>query len=198
MHRISYRLLFCLAAIFSLVAEASANELQVRIGYLAHQPPRGPLLSNVIPEPADAGRRGAELAIVDSNSTGRFLKHRYALHSAEADSAEQLLAKARELHDGGLRLFVVNAPADSLCQLAAALPDSRDFAAAFEDKDLALRIHRLLHRLPEPYREVFLLRVLGELSFRDIGSLFEKGENWACVTYHRARKKIMEQMEGTP
>lgn len=74
----------------------------------------------------------------------------------------------------------------------AALPDSRDFAAAFEDKDLALRIHRLLHRLPEPYREVFLLRVLGELSFRDIGSLFEKGENWACVTYHRARKKIME------
>ena len=100
----------------------------------------------------------------------------------------------------------------------AALPDSRDFAAAFEDKDLALRIHRLLHgalqqledrqtvlelhrhlhALPEPYREVFLLRVLGELSFRDIGSLFEKGENWACVTYHRARKKIMEQMEGTP
>ena len=80
----------------------------------------------------------------------------------------------------------------------AALPDSRDFAAAFEDKDLALRIHRLLHRLPEPYREGFLLRVLGELSFRDIGSLFEKGENWACVTYHRARKKIMEQMEGTP
>ena len=58
--------------------------------------------------------------------------------------------------------------------------------------------YRLLHRLPEPYREVFLLRVLGELSFRDIGSLFEKGENWACVTYHRARKKIMEQMEGTP
>ena len=80
----------------------------------------------------------------------------------------------------------------------AALPDSRDCAAAFEDKDLALRIHRLLHRLPEPYREVFLLRVLGELSFRDIGSLFEKGENWAGVTYHRARKKIMEQMEGSP
>ena len=67
-----------------------------------------------------------------------------------------------------------------------------------EHLDLALRIHRLLHRLPEPYREVFLLRVLGELSFRDLGSLFEKGENWACVTYHRARKKIMEQMEGTP
>ena len=81
----------------------------------------------------------------------------------------------------------------------AALPDSRDFAAAFEDKDLALRIHRLLHRRGVQFR-LFpeALRVLGELSFRDIGSLFEKGENWACVTYHRARKKIMEQMEGTP
>ena len=88
--------------------------------------------------------------------------------------------------------------AETFYRAMVALPDSRDFAAAFEDKDLALRIHRLLHRLPEPYREVFLLRVLGELSFRDIGSLFEKGENWACVTYHRARKKIMEQMEGTP
>ena len=77
-------------------------------------------------------------------------------------------------------------------------PEHLDLPAAEGGPDTALRIHRLLHRLPEPYREVFLLRVLGELSFRDIGSLFEKGENWACVTYHRARKKIMEQMEGTP
>lgn len=88
--------------------------------------------------------------------------------------------------------------AETFYRAMVALPDFRGECAAFEDKDLALRIHRLLHRLPEPYREVFLLRVLGELSFRDIGSLFEKGENWACVTYHRARKKIMEQMEGTP
>ena len=66
------------------------------------------------------------------------------------------------------------------------------------DRESAMELHRRLHALPEPYREVFALRVLGELSFRDIGSLFEKGENWACVTYHRARKKIMEQMEGTP
>ena len=65
-------------------------------------------------------------------------------------------------------------------------------------REEARQIQAILHDLPEPYREVFLLRVLGELSFRDIGSLFEKGENWACVTYHRARKKIMEQMEGTP
>ncbi|HYQ38858.1 MAG TPA: ABC transporter substrate-binding protein [Pseudomonas sp.] len=145
------KLLPCLLAALGLLATAPARaDLDVQIGYLGYTPDRGPLLSNVIPEPADAGRRGAELAIVDSNSTGRFLKHRYALRSAEADSPEQLLARARELHDGGLRLFVVNAPADSLRQLASALPDSLLFNAGSADD--ALRTEQcqanVLHTLP--------------------------------------------------
>lgn len=60
----------------------------------------------------------------------------------------------------------------------------------------AMRIHLLLHKLPEPYKEVFSLRVFGELSFRQIAAVFQKTENWACVTYHRARKKMIEQMEA--
>ena len=63
------------------------------------------------------------------------------------------------------------------------------------DRDQAMTIHRLLHDLPEPYKEVFSLRVFGQLSFEDIGSLFGRNGNWACVTYHRARKKIKDQME---
>lgn len=62
-------------------------------------------------------------------------------------------------------------------------------------QDESMRIHRLLHHLDEPYREVFTLRALGQLSFRDIGELFGKSENWACVMYHRARAKIREKME---
>ena len=62
-------------------------------------------------------------------------------------------------------------------------------------RDESMRIHRLLHHLDEPYREVFTLRTLGQLSFRDIGELFGKTENWACVVYHRARAKIREKME---
>ena len=62
-------------------------------------------------------------------------------------------------------------------------------------RDESMRIHRLLHRLDEPYREVFTLRTLGQLSFRDIGELFGKSENWACVVYHRARARIKEKME---
>ena len=62
-------------------------------------------------------------------------------------------------------------------------------------RDEGLRVHRLLHRLDEPYREVFTLRALGQLSFRDIGELFGKSGNWACVVYHRARAKIKAGME---
>lgn len=66
-----------------------------------------------------------------------------------------------------------------------------------EDRDQAIVIHRLLHDLPEPYKEVFSLRVFGQLSFGDIGSIFGKSGNWACVTYHRARQKIIQKMEET-
>ncbi len=62
-------------------------------------------------------------------------------------------------------------------------------------KESAFEIHRVLHRLPEPYKEVFSLRVFGELSFRQIGALFGKTESWARVTYHRARLKIKEEIQ---
>ena len=60
-----------------------------------------------------------------------------------------------------------------------------------------LRLHALVHALPEPYREVFTLRVWGELSFAEIGTLFDKSANWACVTYHRARQKMQIQLTET-
>ena len=73
-------------------------------------------------------------------------------------------------------------------------------AAAMEegalDRDMAFRIHMVLHDMPEPYKEVFQLRVFGELAFRQIGEIFGKTETWARVTYHRARLKIQERMEA--
>lgn len=59
----------------------------------------------------------------------------------------------------------------------------------------AMQIHMALHDLSEPYKEVFMLRVFGELSFQQVGHIFGKTENWACVTYHRARNKIIKRME---
>ncbi len=62
------------------------------------------------------------------------------------------------------------------------------------DRDMAFRIHLILHDMPEPYKEVFQLRVFGELAFREIGRIFGKTETWARVTYHRARLQIQERM----
>ena len=47
----------------------------------------------------------------------------------------------------------------------------------------------------EPYKEVFMWRIYADLSFKQIAQIFGKNENWACVTYHRARKMIQERME---
>lgn len=59
----------------------------------------------------------------------------------------------------------------------------------------ALKIRKLLHDIKEPYKEVFMWRVYAELSFREIGQMFDRTENWACVTYHRALRIIRERME---
>lgn len=62
-------------------------------------------------------------------------------------------------------------------------------------QEQAQQLRMLLHTLKEPCREVFMWRVYGELSFRQIGQIFGKSENWACVTYHRARIILKEKME---
>ena len=61
-----------------------------------------------------------------------------------------------------------------------------------EDK---LSVYKVLHFLDEPYKEIFLLRTLGDLSFKEIADVFHKTESWARVTYHRARLKIQEALE---
>jgi RNA polymerase sigma-70 factor (ECF subfamily) len=76
------------------------------------------------------------------------------------------------------------------------IPDPRkSIEDCIADKQQAMIIHQVLHDLPEPYKEVFSLRVFGQLSFQDIGGLFGRTANWACVTYHRARQKILDEME---
>lgn len=78
----------------------------------------------------------------------------------------------------------------------AAISDDRSSPEErMEDQETALRIHLILHDLKEPYKEVFQLRVFGELPFSQIGYIFGKTENWARVTYYRARLKIQERME---
>lgn len=59
-----------------------------------------------------------------------------------------------------------------------------------------MRIHEILHTLQEPYKEVFTLRVMGELAYGDISRIFGKSESWARVTYYRAKCMIQERLGG--
>ena len=82
-------------------------------------------------------------------------------------------------------------------QIPEEVPDTgKGIEQAAADRDSSFRIHVALHALEEPFREIFELRVFGELSFREIGTIFGKTENWARVTYHRARLKLQERMEA--
>lgn len=76
------------------------------------------------------------------------------------------------------------------------VPDLRThFVETIENENRAFLIHRFLHDMKQPYKEVFTLRVFGELSFDRIGTLFSKSAGWARVTYHRARRQIIDYME---
>ncbi len=70
------------------------------------------------------------------------------------------------------------------------------FTQKMVDEESAFLIHRFLHEMEEPYKEVFTLRIFGELSFEKIGQLFGKSSGWARVTFYRGKKQIIEYMEG--
>lgn len=67
---------------------------------------------------------------------------------------------------------------------------------SLSEKELTVRIHKILHKLDDPYKEVFSLRVFGELAFSDIGVIFDKSDGWARVTYYRATSKIREEIKN--
>ncbi|GAA0758368.1 sigma-70 family RNA polymerase sigma factor [Clostridium sartagoforme] len=69
-----------------------------------------------------------------------------------------------------------------------------DFEQKIVDDESTFEIHKLLHNLEEPYKEVFTLRFFGDLSFLKIAELFGKTESWARVTHHRARIKLKEKL----
>lgn len=109
----------------------------------------------------------------------------------DCDIRTWLCAMAKHIFLSHMRKF---RPTESIDELH--IPDPRQgMEEQLQDRQQAMSIHRVLHALPEPYKEVFSLRVFGQLSFEDIGSLFGKTANWACVTYHRAKQKIRDVME---
>ena len=65
------------------------------------------------------------------------------------------------------------------------------------DRDAAITVHQCLHTLDEPYKEVFSLRVFGELPFERIGLIFGHNAAWARVTYYRAKTQLQKMLSSS-
>lgn len=78
--------------------------------------------------------------------------------------------------------------------LDAALPDGRNAFLHLENRELALEAYRILLGMDEIKKDVFFLHTLGQLSFKEIGRIYEKSESWAKMTYYRTKAELKERM----
>ncbi len=77
--------------------------------------------------------------------------------------------------------------AETGASLAGTAPSPEEETVAAEHKR---RLYAAIHDSPEPAREVLYLRLLGGLSFREIGDVLGQSENWARVTFYRGKEKL--------
>lgn len=83
-----------------------------------------------------------------------------------------------------------------LNEAVLSLPEEKSISEKIQERSEALRVQKILFELGDPYKDVFMWRFYAELSFKEIGMIYGKSENWACVTYHRTRKMIKERLEA--
>ena len=89
-----------------------------------------------------------------------------------------------------------NASVENMMQMGSEILSNKDSPeVTVVKRSTLISIHKEIHRLQEPYREIFLLRTSTQLSFKEIGEIFDKSENWARVTYYRAKLKLSERID---
>lgn len=81
-------------------------------------------------------------------------------------------------------------------ELTAEIPGGDSLEADIIRRMDKIALYQAIHLLPESMREVVHMRLTGEFSFREIGEILGKNENWARTAFYRAKQKIMEYMEG--
>lgn len=81
-------------------------------------------------------------------------------------------------------------------ELTDYIPDhsATDGEANVLNQENKVEIFRAIHHLPELEREVMLYRITGELSFREIGLILGKSENWSRTTFYRAKQKVKKEL----
>lgn len=57
-----------------------------------------------------------------------------------------------------------------------------------------IHLYKYINKLPEEVKDVFYLRMKGEFSFKEIGMICGKSEEWARVTFYRGKLKLKEEL----
>lgn len=66
----------------------------------------------------------------------------------------------------------------------------------YEEKEQIINLYKRIHNLDEESREVMYLRIRGELSFKEIGFIMQRTEEWARIIFYRAKIKLKEDFEN--
>ena len=75
------------------------------------------------------------------------------------------------------------------------IPNGPDLEEMYIQKEQCALFYKTLDTLDEATREVMLLRLSGEFSFREIGEIMGRNENWARVTFYRGKQKIRKELK---
>lgn len=80
----------------------------------------------------------------------------------------------------------------SIDQLSFDIPDDFDIVSQIINQEDKSDLYKRIQKLDNPMKEIVCLRVASDLSFFEIGEIMNRSENWARVTFYRAKKKLME------
>lgn len=94
-----------------------SSPITLELSYVKFVPQHAPGVANFFKKPENSGYQGANLAISDSNTTGKFLQQHFTLSSFVATKTPQLLAYVDEQYQQGRRIFILDVPLAQLVQL---------------------------------------------------------------------------------
>jgi ABC transporter substrate binding protein (PQQ-dependent alcohol dehydrogenase system) len=114
------RVILLITLLFVAVSPAvPANALDVKVGYLGTTEKVTTISLLEMPAP-NAGLAGAQLAIDDNNTTGKFLNQSFALEEILLNGQEDVAGAAQKLSNTGISLIVTDLPAEVLLKAADA------------------------------------------------------------------------------
>jgi len=131
-------------------------------------------------------------ALAEDLTSETFLKAitKIGSYDGRVKPSTWLCAIGKNLYLNERKRFSRHVPLDSV-----AIAEDDTMEERINEKDTAKRIEQLSRKLEEPKNQVFAMRLNG-LSFREIGEALGRTENWARVTFFRAKNEILAELEG--